>query len=90
MLDWIGECGPNLIVRFKVEAKIQTKTAWDGCLEIGIRSNTISASLQERPKMLQAGTCRDSEDLVAMEPPGKGVVHVHEWQKPRWLIMVEG
>jgi hypothetical protein len=77
MLNWISKCGPNLIMRFKVEAKIWTKTAWDGYLEIGILSDTIRTSLQERPKMLQAGTRRDSEDLVVMEPPGKAVAHVH-------------
>jgi hypothetical protein len=71
VLNGISEGGPNLVMRFKGKAKIRTETAWDGGLEVGIRSNSICAPLQERPKMLQSGTRRDGENLIAMELPGE-------------------
>jgi hypothetical protein len=77
VLNGISEGGPNLVMRFKVKAKIQAETAWDGGLEVGIPSNSICAPLQERPKMLQARTHRDGENLIAMQTPGEAVAHIH-------------
>jgi hypothetical protein len=81
VLNGISECGPNLIMRFKMKAKIWTEAAWDGGLEVCIRSNSICAPLQERPKMMQAGTRRDGENLIAMESPGEAEAHIHQWQE---------
>jgi hypothetical protein len=50
VLNGISEGGPNLVIRFKMKAKVRTETAWDGGLEVGIYSNSICAPLQERPK----------------------------------------
>jgi hypothetical protein len=79
MLNGIGESGPNLVVRFKMKAKVRTETAWDGSLEVGVRSNSICTSLQEGLKVLQAGTRRDGKNLIAMESPGEAIAHIHQW-----------
>jgi hypothetical protein len=82
VLNGISEGGPNLVMRFKAKAKIRAETAWDGGLEVGIRCNSICAPLQERRKMLQAGTRHDGENLIAiMEMPGEAVAHIHQWRE---------
>jgi hypothetical protein len=78
VLNRISEGGPNLVVRFKMKAKIRTEPTWYSGVEVGISSYSVCTSLQDCPKMLQAGTCCDGRNLIAMESPGEAIAHIHQ------------
>jgi hypothetical protein len=60
-------------MRLEMITKVWVEAAWNDCISVGFGSDTVSASLQESMKMLQAWTSCYGEDLVAMESPGQAV-----------------
>jgi hypothetical protein len=78
VFDRISICGPDIVVRFEVIAKIRAKTAGYCCAKVGLLGDAFGSALQKRTEMEQTGSCCHRKDLITVKGPHEAVTHVHE------------